>query len=108
MEKVQISVFLKKELRELKRVKAMLLLEQWCLLCPVTECLNIKMQMKNGVKAVESFSLEDLMFFTKEILFEAAESEVKRERRRSATSTSCSHQVNCRVSNLFPKSIVNG
>lgn len=77
------------------------------LLYPATECLNFKMQMKIGVDTVESFSLEDLMIFLKEKNIQAAESEMKRERRRSATSTSCSYQVNCHVSKISFRNLLS-
>lgn len=58
------------------------------------------MQIKNGVRTVESLSLDDLMVFLNEIKIEAAESEVKRQRRRSAASNACSYQVHCHVSKI--------
>ncbi|XP_057804983.1 uncharacterized protein LOC131020283 isoform X2 [Salvia miltiorrhiza] len=72
----------------------------------LTESAKLLM-MKSGIETAESFSLEDLKVFLKEKNFEAAESEVKRERRRSATSTSCSYQVNCHETNsLQPEEMV--
>lgn len=59
------------------------------------------MQLKNGAETVESFSWEDLMVFVKTEDFEAAESEVKRERRKSsASSNSHSYEVHCHVSQI--------
>lgn len=61
-------------------------------------------QLKRGIKTVDSFSLEDLMVFVKEKDSEDAKSVEKRERRKcSATSSSSSDQVNCHVSKIFFK-----
>lgn len=55
------------------------------------------MQLKNGTKTVESFSLEDLMVAVKENHSEAATSEKKREKGRSSATSSSSYQANCHV-----------
>ncbi|KAL1541704.1 hypothetical protein AAHA92_25893 [Salvia divinorum] len=65
------------------------------------------LMIKNGVRMVESLSLDDLMGFLYEKKIEAAESDVKRERRRSAASTACSYQVKCHETNsLQPEEMV--
>ncbi|KAL6541223.1 hypothetical protein OROHE_010931 [Orobanche hederae] len=71
----------------------------------VSEIINV---FENGADTIEPFSLEDLLVFVKNADTTAAETEMKRERRRcSAASSSDSYGVQCRdTKSLLPEEMV--
>lgn len=59
------------------------------------------MQSKEGAGMLKSFSFEELLVFVKKTDTTAAETEVIRERRQSAASSSHSFEVQCHVSQFL-------